>query len=96
MRDRQWRTHTNTAGITIATLVADQSLCPSHCFHQYLGLLYANQGKLDDAAAMIEAALKKMRRILSEEHPDTIMAMNNLAITLSDQGELDKVSWIRR
>ncbi|KAF2465569.1 uncharacterized protein BDR25DRAFT_360508, partial [Lindgomyces ingoldianus] len=32
----------------------------------------------------------KRKRILGEEHPDTISAMNNLAVTLGDQGKLDE------
>jgi tetratricopeptide (TPR) repeat protein len=36
--------------------------------------------------------LKKRRRILGEEHPDTISAMNNLANTLGDQGQLNEAA----
>ncbi|KAF2475044.1 uncharacterized protein BDR25DRAFT_163739, partial [Lindgomyces ingoldianus] len=33
---------------------------------------------------------EKRKRILGEEHPDTISAMNNLASTLGDQGKLEE------
>ncbi|PVH92847.1 hypothetical protein DM02DRAFT_542782, partial [Periconia macrospinosa] len=36
--------------------------------------------------------LEKRRRILGEEHLDTITAMNNLALTLGDQGQLDEAA----
>jgi len=39
------------------------------------------QGQLDEAAKMKKEVLEKRRRILGEEHPDTISAMNNLANT---------------
>jgi hypothetical protein len=32
--------------------------------------------------------LEIMRRILGEEHPNTLTSMSNLAVTLSDQGDL--------
>jgi len=38
-----------------------------------------HQGKLEEAAAMKMEVLGKRRRILGEEHLDTISAMNNLA-----------------
>ena len=48
------------------------------------------QGQLDEAAAMLKEVLEKMRRILGEEHPNTISAMNNLAATLGDHGQLEE------
>jgi hypothetical protein len=39
---------------------------------------------------MKKEVLEKRRRILGEEHPDTISAMNNLANTLGEQGQLDE------
>jgi len=49
-----------------------------------------DQGKLDEAAAMKREVLEKRQRILGDEHPDTVSAMNNLASTLGDQGKLDE------
>jgi hypothetical protein len=37
-----------------------------------------------------------MSRILCEEHPDTISAMNNLASTLGDQGQLDEAAKMKK
>ncbi|PVH90155.1 hypothetical protein DM02DRAFT_79756, partial [Periconia macrospinosa] len=48
--------------------------------------LFLNQiGKWGEGRE-IQEVLEKRRRILGEEHPDTITAMNNLASTLGDQG----------
>jgi hypothetical protein len=43
------------------------------------------QGKLEEAAAMKKEVLEKMQRILGDEHPNTITAMNNSAITILAQ-----------
>lgn len=43
-----------------------------------------------DAATMKREVLEKRRRILGDDHPDTIMAMDNLASTLGDLGQLDE------
>ncbi|KAK3939624.1 P-loop containing nucleoside triphosphate hydrolase protein [Diplogelasinospora grovesii] len=47
-------------------------------------------GSWGEAAAMKKEVLEKRQRILGDEHPDTISAMNNLANTLGDQGKLDE------
>ncbi|KAJ1334996.1 FxSxx-COOH system tetratricopeptide repeat protein [Microdochium nivale] len=51
-------------------------------------------GSWNEAAAMKQEVLEKRRRILGEEHPATISAMNNLAGTLRDQGKLDSAAAI--
>jgi len=45
---------------------------------------YRDQGGTGEAAALQEEVLQKRRRILGEEHPDTLASMNNLANTYSD------------
>jgi len=47
------------------------------------------QGKLEEAAIIHQEVLSKRRRILGEEHPDTISSMNNLAAMLGGQGKLE-------
>jgi hypothetical protein len=39
---------------------------------------------------MQEEVLEKQMRVLGEKHPSTIAAMNNLAITLRQQRQLEK------
>lgn len=41
---------------------------------------------------MKKEVLEKRRRILGEEYPDTMSAMNNLAITLGDRGQLNEAA----
>jgi hypothetical protein len=40
--------------------------------------------------------LEKRRIILGEDYPDTISAINNLAVTLGDQGQLEEAAKIKR
>jgi tetratricopeptide (TPR) repeat protein len=54
------------------------------------------QPQLDEAARMKKEVLEKRRRILGEEHPDTITAMSNLAITLGEQGQLEEAARIEK
>jgi hypothetical protein len=39
---------------------------------------------------MKKEVLEKRKRILGDEHPSAILAMNDLANTLGDQGQLDE------
>jgi Tetratricopeptide repeat len=39
---------------------------------------------------MFKEVVEKRKRILGDEHPSTISAMNSLANTLGDQGQLDE------
>lgn len=46
---------------------------------------------------MRREALEKRQRILCDDHPDTFSAVNNLAITLGDQGKVDRaVAMVRK
>ena len=54
-----------------------------------LDSLPRGQGQLEEAAVIREAVLDK-KRILSDEHPSTISAISNLAITLGDKGRLEE------
>jgi hypothetical protein len=40
--------------------------------------------------------LEKRQRILGDEHPHTITAINNLATSLRDQGKLEEVAAMKR
>jgi len=46
------------------------------------------QGDLAGAREIQERVLEMTRRILGDEHPDTLASMNNLATTLKAQGDL--------
>ncbi len=55
-----------------------------------------DQGKLKEAASMEKEVLEKRTRILGEEHPDTISAMNNLDVTFGDQGKLGEAASMKK
>jgi hypothetical protein len=46
------------------------------------------QGDLQGARDLHEQVLDAYRRVLGDEHPDTLNSMNNLAATLRGQGDL--------
>jgi hypothetical protein len=49
--------------------------------------LYSAQGDYAGARRLEESVLKVRKRVLGEEHPQTLGAMNNLAVTLGAQGD---------
>lgn len=51
---------------------------------------FERTGRLARPPAVLLNAAQARQRILGDEHSSTISAMNNLAITLSDQGKLDE------
>ena len=53
-----------------------------------LGLLYADQGRLSDAEAMYERALRGYEKALGPEHTSTLSTVNNLGNLYKDQGRL--------
>ena len=54
----------------------------------WLDLLADAQGDLAGARKIGEQVLDLLRRVLGEEHPDTLTSMNNMAQTLGSQGDL--------
>ncbi|KAI9889405.1 MAG: hypothetical protein M1814_005341 [Vezdaea aestivalis] len=56
-------------------------------FHS-LGKLYRNQGKLAEAEAMYQRALKGKEKALGPDHTSTLDTVNNLGALYSDQGKL--------
>ena len=46
-------------------------------------------GNLDAAGGALERVVEGKRRIHGEAHPDTLMAMNSLAVTRYSQGDFD-------
>ncbi|KAB5515652.1 hypothetical protein GE09DRAFT_1045767 [Coniochaeta sp. 2T2.1] len=61
-----------------------------------IGVFTADIGSWGEAAAMKKEVLEKRQRILGDEHPDTITAMNNLAITLGDMGKREEAAAMRK
>ncbi|RAO31166.1 hypothetical protein ONO23_03992 [Micromonospora noduli] len=52
-------------------------------------------GELAEARRLHDQELEACRRVLGEEHPSTLTAMNNLANALNDMGELAEARRLR-
>ena len=55
-----------------------------------LGILYADQGKLDEAEKMYQRALQGYEKALGPDHTSTLKTVNNLGKVYADQGKLDE------
>jgi len=55
-----------------------------------LGVLYRNQGKLDEAKEMYMRALKGREKALGVDHISTLRTANNFGNLYADQGKLDE------
>ncbi len=47
------------------------------------------QGKYDEALGIYQDVLSIQKRVLGEEHPDTLMTRHNMALVLGKQGKLN-------
>jgi hypothetical protein len=52
------------------------------------GMLYYRHGQFVQAHDLWQRILDIYQHIVGEKHPDTVTAMNNLALTLHDEGDL--------
>ncbi len=59
---------------------------------QALADLYTSIGLYDSAYPLQESALATRRRVLGEEHPDTLTSINNMGALLRAQGKLDQAA----
>ncbi|MBR1646707.1 MAG: tetratricopeptide repeat-containing protein, partial [Selenomonadaceae bacterium] len=59
-------------------------------FEQKLSWLKRAQGNYDESRKLANSAYEKYCRLLGDEHPDTLSAMNNLAFSLSKLGRYDE------
>jgi tetratricopeptide (TPR) repeat protein len=57
---------------------------------QTIGNAYHSLGNYPAAQLQHERALEIRRKVLGEEHPETLDAMSNLALVYQEQGQLDK------
>jgi tetratricopeptide (TPR) repeat protein len=48
-------------------------------------------GEYDRALPLYEECLAKQKRVLGDEHPDTLTSLNNLAGLFRNKGEYDRV-----
>jgi tetratricopeptide (TPR) repeat protein len=73
----------------IARQFADQPIVDAS-LRQTLADVYENLGKLDAAVALQEEALTTRRRILGEDHPDTISSINSMGVLFVRSGRLEE------
>jgi lipopolysaccharide biosynthesis regulator YciM len=52
--------------------------------------VFRNKGEYDSALPLCEECLAKMKRVLGEDHPDTLTSLNNLAGLFESKGEYDR------
>ena len=57
---------------------------------QALADLYGDMGLYDAALPLQKRALATRRRVLGEDHPDTLFSINNMGSLLQDQGKLSE------
>ena len=55
-----------------------------------LALTFWNQGRWKEAEELFVQVMETRKRVLGEEHPDTLTSMNNLAFTFKAQGHNDE------
>jgi tetratricopeptide (TPR) repeat protein len=61
-----------------------------------IGGFMTGLGRWPETRAVKEYVLQARSGLLGEEHPSTITAMNNLASTLGDQGQLDEAAAMKK
>jgi len=55
-----------------------------------LGVLYADQGKMDEAEKIYQRALQGREKTWGPEHTSTLGTVNNLGSLYADQGKMDE------
>ena len=55
-----------------------------------LASLFKNKGDYDRAQPLFEECLAKYKRVLGEDHPDTLSSLNNLANLFKNKGDYDR------
>jgi tetratricopeptide (TPR) repeat protein len=57
-----------------------------------LALVLSEQGQYSEAEALHRQTLELYKRILGEQHPSTLISINNLASVLKAQGKHEKAN----
>ena len=61
-----------------------------------MALFLKEQGNLEAAAPLYGEDLNSRRRILGDDHPDTLRSINNMAVFLDSQGNLEEAEQLYR
>ena len=73
----------------VGTQFKDQPIVDAALRHT-LAEIYAMLGRYDESVALAERALETRRRLLGDEHPDTLLSVNNMGSILEYKGDLAK------
>ncbi len=84
--DLKVRTALDRAAMRIEGKFKEQPLVEAS-IHQTIGKTYGDLGLYPEAQRQLEHALDLRRRVLGEEHPDTLGTMNDLAYQYLNQGK---------
>lgn len=60
-----------------------------------LFLTYSKQGRLEEAEELQVQVMQSRKRVLGEEHPDTLASMSYLASTYSNQSRWKEAEGLR-
>ncbi len=74
---------------TLEEQFADQPVIRAALQHT-IASTYRNIGLYADALPLQEASLDTRRRVLGDDHPDTLASINGMGTLLEDQGKLDQ------
>src|SRR6185295_9586158 len=74
------------AVVAVEKQFADQPIVDAR-LRQTLGTLYLKLGLYDKARPLMQSALNTRRRVLGEEHADTLLSLNNMGDLLDNQGK---------
>ena len=83
------RTILRPAIVAVDAQFKDQPVVDASLRHT-LADLYKNIGQYGDAAALEDSALATRRRVLGEDHRDTMTALNNLGAIMEAKGDMVK------
>ena len=61
-----------------------------------MGILMYKQGKLEEAEPYYREVLEGRRRVLGDEHPETLRSIYNMGVTMIQQGKLDEAEALVR
>ncbi len=95
IRDAIVRAMLDPAAKAVATRFKDKPLVEA-AVRNSLATTYAALGRADVGVPHAAAALKIRRRLLGEDHPHTLISINNIGLLLQEQGKLGEAEPLLR
>jgi tetratricopeptide (TPR) repeat protein len=82
----RWRTYLPHALYILACTVSELGGEYKVTLQKGCGLCLHSEGRYTEAEGLLKQAMETHKRMLGQEHPDTLSSMNNLALTYRKQG----------